>query len=65
LLWHRCVLGIDIPFASVVGSGIYFLEKKQASILTRKFIEVRRDRNIYIIEGKIMEIQVDRRAIEK
>lgn len=49
----------------MVGSGIYFLEKKQASILTRKSIEVRGDRNIYIMEGNIMEIQVDRRAIEK
>lgn len=56
-------LGIDTPFTSMAGSEIYSLEMSKTEALTqaiRKSIGVRIKEETEIIEGEVVEIQVDR-----
>jgi len=58
-------LGIDTPFTSMAGSEIYSLEMSKTEGLTqaiRKSIGVRIKEETEIIEGEVVEIQVDRPA---
>lgn len=58
-------LGIDTPFTSMAGSEIYSLEMSKTEALTqaiRKSIGVRIKEETEIIEGEVVEIQVDRPA---
>ncbi|XP_069691503.1 ruvB-like 2 [Periplaneta americana] len=58
-------LGIDTPFTSMGGSEIYSLEMSKTEALTqaiRKSIGVRIKEETEIIEGEVVEIQVDRPA---
>ncbi|KYQ46550.1 RuvB-like 2 [Trachymyrmex zeteki] len=58
-------LGLDTPFTSMAGSEIYSLEMSKTEALTqaiRKSIGVRIKEETEIIEGEVVEIQVDRPA---
>lgn len=58
-------LGKDTPFTAMAGSEIYSLEMSKTEALTqaiRKSIGVRIKEETEIIEGEVMEIQVDRPA---
>lgn len=58
-------LGQDTPFTSMAGSEIYSLEMSKTEALTqaiRKSIGVRIKEETEIIEGEVVEIQVDRPA---
>lgn len=58
-------LGPDTPFTSMAGSEIYSLEMSKTEALTqaiRKSIGVRIKEETEIIEGEVVEIQVDRPA---
>lgn len=58
-------LGADTPFTSMAGSEIYSLEMSKTEGLTqaiRKSIGVRIKEETEIIEGEVVEIQVDRPA---
>ncbi|KOX72680.1 RuvB-like 2 [Melipona quadrifasciata] len=58
-------LGMDTPFTSMAGSEIYSLEMSKTEALTqaiRKSIGVRIKEETEIIEGEVVEIQVDRPA---
>ncbi|ESO10238.1 hypothetical protein HELRODRAFT_73174, partial [Helobdella robusta] len=58
-------LGSDTPFTSIAGSEIFSLEMSKTEALTqafRKSIGVRIKEETEIIEGEVIEIQVDRPA---
>ncbi|XP_034247838.1 ruvB-like 2 [Thrips palmi] len=58
-------LGADTPFTSMAGSEIYSLEMSKTEALTqaiRKSIGVRIKEETEIIEGEVVEVQVDRPA---
>lgn len=58
-------LGMDTPFTSMAGSEIYSLEMSKTEALTqaiRKSVGVRIKEETEIIEGEVVEIQVDRPA---
>ncbi|XP_071440779.1 ruvB-like 2 [Hetaerina americana] len=58
-------LGQDTPFTSMAGSEIYSLEMSKTEALTqaiRKSIGVRIKEETEIIEGEVVEVQVDRPA---
>merc|ERR1712018_738724 len=58
-------LGPDTPFTSMAGSEIYSLEMNKTEALTqafRKSIGVRIKKETEIIEGEVVEIQIDRPA---
>merc|ERR1711963_128141 len=58
-------LGPDTPFTSMAGSEIYSLEMNKTEALTqafRKSIGVRIKEETEIIEGEIVEVQIDRPA---
>jgi RuvB-like protein 2 len=56
-------LGEDVPFTMISGSEIYSLEMSKTEALTqafRKSIGVRITEESEIIEGEVVEIQIDR-----
>jgi RuvB-like protein 2 len=56
-------LGLDVPFTMIAGSEIFSLEMSKTEALTqalRKSIGVRIKENSEIIEGEVVEIQLDR-----
>ncbi|KAI3380692.1 hypothetical protein SNEBB_004463 [Seison nebaliae] len=56
-------LGTDTPFTSIAGSEIYSLEMSRTEALTqafRKSIGVRIKEETELIEGEVVEVQVDR-----
>merc|ERR1711942_152937 len=58
-------LGADTPFTSMAGSEIYSLEMNKTEALTqafRKSIGVRIREETEIIEGEVVEVQIDRPA---
>ena len=58
-------LGQDTPFTSIAGSEIFSLEMSKTEALTQAFrrsIGVRIKEETEIIEGEVVEIQVDRPA---
>ncbi|XP_052713156.1 ruvB-like 2 isoform X2 [Crassostrea angulata] len=58
-------LGTDTPFTSIAGSEIFSLEMSKTEALTqafRKSIGVRIKEETEIIEGEVVEIQIDRPA---
>ncbi|KAI8783443.1 ruvB-like 2 [Biomphalaria glabrata] len=58
-------LGTDTPFTSIAGSEIFSLEMSKTEALTqafRKSIGVRIKEETEIIEGEIVEVQIDRPA---
>lgn len=58
-------LGIDTPFTSIAGSEIFSLEMSKTEALTQAFrrsIGVRIKEETEIIEGEVVEIQIDRPA---
>lgn len=58
-------LGADTPFTSIAGSEIFSLEMSKTEALTqafRKSIGVRIKEETEIIEGEVVEIQIDRPA---
>ena len=58
-------LGPDTPFTSMAGSEIYSLEMNKTEALTqafRKSIGVRIREETEIIEGEVVEVQIDRPA---
>ena len=58
-------LGQDTPFTSIAGSEIYSLEMNKTEALTqafRKSIGVRIREETEIIEGEVVEVQIDRPA---
>merc|ERR1712179_320827 len=58
-------LGTDTPFTSMAGSEIYSLEMSKTEALTqafRKSIGVRIGEETEIIEGEVVEVQIDRPA---
>ena len=58
-------LGADTPFTSIAGSEIYSLEMNKTEALTqafRKSIGVRIREETEIIEGEVVEVQIDRPA---
>ncbi len=58
-------LGADTPFTSMAGSEIYSLEMSRTEALTqafRKSIGVRIKEETEIIEGEVVEVQIDRPA---
>merc|ERR1712154_11930 len=58
-------LGTDTPFTSMAGSEIYSLEMSKTEALTqafRKSIGVRIKEETEIIEGEVVEVQIDRPA---
>jgi RuvB-like protein 2 len=58
-------LGVDTPFTSMAGSEIYSLEMNKTEALTqafRKSIGVRIREETEIIEGEVVEVQIDRPA---
>jgi len=58
-------LGPDTPFTSIAGSEIYSLEMNKTEALTqafRKSIGVRIREETEIIEGEVVEVQIDRPA---
>jgi len=58
-------LGTDTPFTSMAGSEIYSLEMSKTEALTqafRKSIGVRIREETEIIEGEVVEVQIDRPA---
>lgn len=58
-------LGADTPFTSIAGSEIFSLELSKTEALTQAFrqsIGVRIKEEAEIIEGEVVEIQVDRPA---
>ncbi|XP_044737800.1 ruvB-like 2 [Chrysoperla carnea] len=58
-------LGVDTPFTCMAGSEIYSLEMSKTEALTqaiRKSIGVRIKEETEIIEGEVVEIQIDRPA---
>merc|ERR1711971_1306799 len=58
-------LGVDTPFTSIAGSEIFSLEMSKTEALTQAFrrsIGVRIKEEAEIIEGEVVEIQIDRPA---
>jgi RuvB-like protein 2 len=58
-------LGQDTPFTSIAGSEIFSLEMSKTEALTQAFrrsIGVRIKEETEIIEGEVVEIQIDRPA---
>ncbi|KAJ8930583.1 hypothetical protein NQ314_016595 [Rhamnusium bicolor] len=58
-------LGLDTPFTSMAGSEIYSLEMSKTEALTqaiRKSIGVRIKEETEIIEGEVVEVQIERPA---
>ena len=58
-------LGVDTPFTMLSGSEIYSLEMSRTEALTQAFrrsIGVRVKEETEIIEGEVVEIQIDRQA---
>ncbi|TRY62133.1 hypothetical protein TCAL_06253 [Tigriopus californicus] len=58
-------LGVDTPFTAMAGSEIYSLEMSKTEALTqafRKSIGVRIREETEIIEGEVVEVQIDRPA---
>ena len=58
-------IGTDTPFTSMAGSEIYSLEMSKTEALTqafRKSIGVRIREETEIIEGEVVEVQIDRPA---
>lgn len=58
-------LGSDTPFTTIAGSEIYSLEMSKTEALAqafRKSIGVRIKEETEIIEGEVVEIQIDRPA---
>merc|ERR1711976_1044346 len=58
-------LGQDTPFTAIAGSEIFSLEMSKTEALTqafRKSIGVRIKEETEIIEGEVVEIQIDRPA---
>ena len=58
-------LGSDVPFTMIAGSEIFSLEMSKTEALTQAFrrsIGVRIKDETELIEGEIVEIQVDRSA---
>ena len=58
-------LGTDTPFTTIAGSEIYSLEMSKTEALSqsfRKSIGVRIKEETEIIEGEVVEIQIDRPA---
>nr|XP_022904859.1 ruvB-like 2 [Onthophagus taurus] len=58
-------LGVDTPFTSMAGSEIYSLEMSKCEALTqaiRKSIGVRIKEESEIIEGEVIEVQIERPA---
>ena len=58
-------LGPDTPFTSMAGSEIYSLEMNKTEALTqafRKSIGVRIQEETEIIDGEVVEVQIDRPA---
>merc|ERR1719182_610831 len=56
-------IGTDTPFTSMAGSEIYSLEMSKTEALTqafRKSIGVRIREETEIIEGEVVEVQIDR-----
>lgn len=56
-------LGADVPFTSIAGSEIYSLELSKTEALTqafRKSIGIKIKEETEIIEGEVVEIQIDR-----
>jgi RuvB-like protein 2 len=56
-------LGPDVPFTMMAGSEIFSLEMSKTEALTqafRKSIGIRIKEETEIIEGEIVEIQIDR-----
>ena len=58
-------MGQDTPFTSIAGSEIFSLEMSKTEALTQAFrrsIGVRIKEETEIIEGEVVEIQIDRPA---
>lgn len=56
-------LGVDVPFTAITGSEIYSLELSKTELLTqafRKLIGIKIKEETEIIEGEVVEIQIDR-----
>lgn len=56
-------LGSDVPFTSIAGSEVYSLELSKTEALTqafRKSIGIKIKEETEIIEGEVVEIQIDR-----
>ncbi|MED6167127.1 RuvB-like 2, partial [Stylosanthes scabra] len=58
-------LGLETPFAMIAGSELFSLEMSKTEALTqafRKAIGVRIKEETEVIEGEVVEVQIDRPA---